>query len=357
MTAPKENGESKTHSNDNYDGSIMEFIERNQIPFSRALLVPLYILHLVSPIARPYTSKFLNTQHVVTEDVSSGLMCDIGYDDIYRVIYWFVVFTFLRSILMEWCFGPFAQHYLKMNKNSKIRFAEQSWSLVYYFASFSYGFYLYYHSKYWYDIDNLYRGWPHDEMTYSFKTYYVASIGFWFNQIFVLNIEKRRKDHYQMFSHHIVTCCLLIGSYYYYYTRIGHLILMLMDCVDIFLSGAKILKYAGWNIACDVMFVMFFVSWICLRHGVYNYLFYHAWTRALPLMDNAKCVEGVIMKRCWSPAVVNTFYGLLLGLQIITIIWMYFIIRVVYRVITGSGADDVRSDSEEDETTTNAAEK
>ena len=37
-----------------------------------------------------------------------------------------------------------------------------------------------------------------------------------------------------MFSHHIITCLLIIGSYYYYYFRIGHLILMIMDSVDIF---------------------------------------------------------------------------------------------------------------------------
>ena len=47
-----------------------------------------------------------------------------------------------------------------------------------------------------------------------------------------------------MFSHHIITCLLIIGSYYYYYFRIGHLILMIMDSVDIF-GSSKMLKYAG----------------------------------------------------------------------------------------------------------------
>ena len=39
--------------------------------------------------------------------------------------------------------------------------------------------------------------------------------------------------------------------------------------------------------------------------------------------------------------------GLLGGLQIITCIWMYLILKVAYKVVTGSGAEDVRSDEDD----------
>lgn len=51
----------------------------------------------------------------------------------------------------------------------------------------------------------------------------------------VINIEKRRKDHWQMFTHHIVTCILLFTSYGYHQTKVANVILCLMDFVDIFL--------------------------------------------------------------------------------------------------------------------------
>ena len=93
---------------------------------------------------------------------------------------------------------------------------------------------LYWDSPYYNNLDQVYINWPNHYMSWEFKTYYLVSMGFWLQQIFVLNVEKPRKDHYQMFSHHIITCLLIIGSYYYYYFRIGHLILMIMDSVDIF---------------------------------------------------------------------------------------------------------------------------
>lgn len=43
------------------------------------------------------------------------------------------------------------------------------------------------------------------------------------------------------------------------------------------------------------------------------------------------------------------FLGLLLGLQCITLMWLIMIIRVVIRVLRGEGADDSRSDAEDDD--------
>lgn len=180
------------------------------------------------------------------------------------------------------------------------------------------------------------------------KQYYLISIAFWLQQCLVLNIEEKRKDHYQMFCHHIITVALMLSSYYYYFNRIGNLILMIMDSVDIFFSTAKVLKYAGFHTLCDIMFYFFFVSWIALRHVFYNYLFYVTWAKSGELMKESRCIPGVEpFRRCWTPGIMNWFLTLLGGLQIITLIWMYLIAKVAYKVVTGSAAEDVRSGEED----------
>jgi acyl-CoA-dependent ceramide synthase len=122
---------------------------------------------------------------------------------------------------------------------------------------------------------------------------------------------------------------------------------MIMDSVDIFLAAAKLLKYSGYNNACDYMFVFFMVSWVVLRHGLYNYLFYQSWHNASSLMSNSECIPGQFQKRCWTPTILNSFFFLLGGLQVITMIWMYLISKVAYKVILGKGAEDVRSDEDD----------
>jgi len=55
-------------------------------------------------------------------------------------------------------------------------------------------------------------------------------------QLFVVNIEERRKDHWQMFTHHIFTSMLLVCSYAFYQTKVGNVILCMMDFCDILLA-------------------------------------------------------------------------------------------------------------------------
>src|ERR1700743_1521191 len=73
--------------------------------------------------------------------------------------------------------------------------------------------YLMYNSPYWMDLAQMWVDWPVRELGGTFKWYYLVQYAFWLQQIFVLNIEERRKDYHQMFAHHIVTCMLIFASY------------------------------------------------------------------------------------------------------------------------------------------------
>jgi acyl-CoA-dependent ceramide synthase len=67
------------------------------------------------------------------------------------------------------------------------------------------------------------------------KGYMLGQLSFWVQQLLVINIEERRKDHWQMLAHHLVTIGLIYSSYRYHHTRVGNVILVLMDVVELFL--------------------------------------------------------------------------------------------------------------------------
>lgn len=330
--------------------SLVAWIDRNQVPITRNFLMALYGADFVGsklnwPRLHRTCSRFLHLLYAMEKEHGKTVY-DIGYHDAYYVAYWVVLLVFMRAILMQHVFNPIAKHIVVIkSRKARVRFAEQSWSALYYTLSFGLGLYLYYHSPYYYNIENIFVGWPHDRMTGLFKKYYLISTAFWLQQVVVLHIEQRRKDHLQMLSHHFITCALVIGSYYYYFNRIGNLILIIMDSVDIFLSSAKILKYSRFPNACDAMFVVFAVTWIILRHGVYNYLFYISWFKSGQLMAASKCgVSAFVHKRCWSDRILNAFLALLGGLQLLSLLWLWMILRVVAKFIRGDNAEDVRSD-------------
>ena len=59
-------------------------------------------------------------------------------------------------------------------------------------------------------------------------------ISLYLHLVFLLNAEAPRKDHWQMMAHHIVTIVLIVASYAYNFTRVGCLIMVIMDWCDIF---------------------------------------------------------------------------------------------------------------------------
>lgn len=342
--------------------SVLSFIDRNQVQIACNLLMTLYASDFMGSkfnVVRlhKHSSRFLHLLYAMEKEQGKTAY-DIGPYDAYYVAYWVILLAFMRAILMQRVFNPFAKHVFRIkSRKARARFAEQSWSVVYYTLSFVLGMYLYVHSPYYKNIDSIFIDWPHDRMLALFKKYYLVSTAFWLQQVVVLHIEQRRKDHYQMLMHHLVTCALVIGSYYYYFGRIGNLILIIMDSVDIFLSSAKILKYSRFTNACDVMFVLFSVAWIILRHGVYNYLFYISWTRSALLLAPSRCGLGAsALKRCWTLPVLNTFLALLGGLQILSLVWLYMILKIVVSFVRGDNAEDVRSDDRDTDDATPGSE-
>lgn len=145
---------------------------------------------------------------------------------------------------------------------------------------------------------------------------------------------------------------------------------------------AKMLKYAGFQTSCDIAFGVFIVSWFVARHVCY-FLVCLSIYRDVPYKMVYGChssVTGEMLSHQQSPAfdtpttpggneilrnimqpfadpggpicynerIRFSFLGLLLVLQGIMIMWFIMIIRVAWNVIKGHGADDSRSDDEED---------
>lgn len=236
-------------------------------------------------------------------------------------------------------------------------------------------------------MKGLWTDWPNREVDDPMKTYVLAQWAFWLQQMIVIHIEERRKDHWQMFSHHVVTVALLSACYSYHHTRIGNLILVIMDVVDLFLpvrlSGclgpdslltdiwqlAKCLKYSGYDKICDLMFGLFVVSWFAARHVIYIMACWSIYADT-PHILTTGCFKGTNENLigpidppdgyaymlepffdskglvCYNEAVKWAFLTPLLFLQVLTIAWFCLVIRVVIKVLRGGAAEDVRSDDE-----------
>lgn len=93
-----------------------------------------------------------------------------------------------------------------------------------------------YNGPHWFNTSQYWIDYPHILISKQMKAYYLMQLAFWIHQIYVIHIEKKRKDHFAMVTHHFITTALIISSYCANFTRIGNAVLCCMDLSDIFLS-------------------------------------------------------------------------------------------------------------------------
>jgi acyl-CoA-dependent ceramide synthase len=312
--------------------------------YSLAVVAGVGALHQLAPM-RQYTDKFLRIQYVNSE----RNIARIGRDDALFVAFWVVSLVLIRAVMMQYVFAPIGRYLKLKTHKAQVRFSEQGWSFTYFLISTAAGLVLLMDTPYKNSPIDLWKGWPHYELNPWFKVYYLVQLASWISQMYTLNIEEKRKDHNQMFLHHIVTCVLVSGSYYYSFTRIGHVILLLMDNGDAFLAAAKMLKYMNYQTMCDVMFGLFLVSWVVCRHALYLFFTYSAATDGTRMMtpDCHYDSDGDLVL-CGSLNVHRTFVGLLLLLHCLILVWFYMIIKVVIKILRGGNAEEPRSDDEDD---------
>jgi acyl-CoA-dependent ceramide synthase len=304
----------------------------------------------------------------------------IGLQDVKLISGFVVFFTAVRAASLDYILKPLAANLGIMKAKTQVRFAEQSYMIIYYTLFWSWGLTLFVHNTPGgiggvEDLPmSLWSGYPQLRLNASFKLYYLSQLAFWIQQVAVLHLGHRRKDHLQMLMHHIVTIILLLGSYSYRRWRAGNAVLVYMDLVDMILPLAKVLRYLSLQRSCDAAFAVFVISWIATRHifflaicwSIYEHVHaqamaygtYSIVTGAMTSNEGGDQIFMNIFQPFLSPSSETVafnanirwlFLGLLLVLQCITIAWLIMILRVIMRMLRGDCAADARSDDEEEE--------
>ncbi|KIM46236.1 hypothetical protein M413DRAFT_308209 [Hebeloma cylindrosporum] len=237
---------------------------------------------------------------------------------------------------------------LRQLNRKVLRFAEQGWSFVYYTIQWSYGLYVHFHlPTRILNPTDLWLEYPHILIAGPVKFYYLTQTAFYLHQILIINAEARRKDHVQMMAHHIITVVLMTASYLTNFTRVGCVIMVLMDCCDIFLPLAKMIRYLDISqFLCDLTFGWFMLSWLVTRHILFLIVIYSTIFEGPTYVEFKWDYEAgyYITKTAFTG-----FWVMLLALQVIQCIWFGMICRVAWRVVTtGNGASDDRSDDEDE---------
>ncbi|KAF9918257.1 sphingosine N-acyltransferase lag1 [Lobosporangium transversale] len=314
-----------------------------------------------------------------------------GWNDLYMVAVWVMIWTALREAAMTFVFIPLGRHFGVGDRNKKnvrkttqtantekklgtkgtvtetvlnnkvqnmqqiyaregklLRFAEQGWLVLYDGCMWTFGIYLLYHSQYLTDTTYYWRDYPKTHLDATMKWYYLIQFAFWLQQLLlaILGIEKRRKDFLEYMIHHIITCLLIGFSYSFNLTSVGHAVLCSMDFSDIVLAACKMLKYMHKDQLADIGFVFFVFTWVLTRHYCYGVII---WSCFVEAPKYATMIWDPSKGMYFTPRILQGFQVLLCSLYTVLMFWLAMIIRVVMKVLRGENSEDVRSEVEDED--------
>ncbi|BFZ01301.1 hypothetical protein BsWGS_04340 [Bradybaena similaris] len=220
------------------------------------------------------------------------------------------------------------------------KFLDSSWRGLFYFAIFWYGIYLHLDKPWFYDTVMVWKGWPHHHVSDDIYWYYMVEGAFYISLLFSLFTDHKRKDFSQMVIHHVATLLLMSLSWINNFVRIGTLVLVVHDAVDSWMEAAKVAKYIGYDRVCEICFFIFMLVWIITRMIIF------------PFRIIRSTLFEAVGEDCLNDDTVGwlTMYSvyniLLCTLQVLHIIWFYYICLVAVDAFRGQMQKDSRSSLE-----------
>ncbi|VWU49700.1 translocation associated membrane protein, putative [Hepatocystis sp. ex Piliocolobus tephrosceles] len=198
------------------------------------------------------------------------------------------------------------------------------------------------------------RGWPYMYINNYVYYFYILQISFWSSCLFYLKFEKKRKDYYVFVTHHISTISLLTYSHMLNFWRVGLVILLVHDVVDILLYLSKAIVYSKsqYKFYLNISYTCFVLSYFFFRIILYSFYV------VMPLSDIHEIriyTNGFVNSHFDVPGVVIQL-GCMWLLMLLHCYWFYLIIKMTHTFIKQSinkeEIVDVRSDDEDEKITT-----
>ncbi|GMH48883.1 hypothetical protein TrRE_jg4243 [Triparma retinervis] len=192
----------------------------------------------------------------------------------------------------------------------------------------------------WKDQNLMYTG-PSEPPSTTVNYFYSVTVGTWITSGFCCRfIEEKNRDWLLMYTHHALTIALICGSYVISMERVGCIILFLHQVSDIVLNICQLCHYLGWDAdhfplhipVAEALFAVNILSWIYTR----LYILPTVCTVSVftVMHDNEYC--GDYSQGRYFCDLLGSF---LCALQVMHVWWLYEMLSVAYKILSGVGAD------------------
>jgi len=247
-----------------------------------------------------------------------------------------IFFTIARIVIQSSTLRLLPFTSLKPDKYRK--FSESVWKICFYGPSWLWCVKEIAVTDWFPDLNAWWSGYPNVEFPLSFQYLYLTELAYYLHCLVTHGfLEVKRGDYWQMFAHHAVAVLLIIGSWTAGYHRVGGVLFLLHDLLDIILESGKLWVYLEYTNVANCWFIALISVWVYCRIYLFGTKLIMGSLAGLPVVGDTRPV--------W-----NALFVLLMVLLSLNVYWWYLMLRVAHRTIFNkSEITDVREDEKKKE--------
>merc|ERR1712012_1045963 len=226
-----------------------EFVIQNHADIV-ACVAMVFVVGLMFQISSPAASVFIALHHNVTvpTEIQPGVFQDVlaytqGPKDIPAIFFYLLIAVVMHAIIQEYLLDK-VNRKLHLSKIKHAKFNESGQLLSFYLISLVWAGDIIYRENMM-NVASLWEGYPHNNMTFMFKFFYITQIAYWLHIFPELYFQKTKKeDMPAKIQYACLYLAFIVPAYFMRFTRVCIVLLFVHYLVEAVYHGCRILSYA-----------------------------------------------------------------------------------------------------------------
>jgi len=226
-----------------------EFVIQNHADIV-ACVAMVFVVGLMFQVSSPLASIFIALHHNVSVpmEIQPGVFQDVlhytqGFKDISAVFFYLLISVVMHAIIQEYLLDKVNKK-LHLSKIKHAKFNESGQLLSFYLMSLIWAGDIMFRENL-FNVSALWEGYPHNNMTFLFKFFFIIQISYWLHIFPELYFQKTKKED---MAPKIQYACLylvfILGAYLASFTRVALFLLFVQYLAEAVFHTCRILAYA-----------------------------------------------------------------------------------------------------------------
>jgi len=215
-----------------------------------ACVAMVFVVGLMFQVSSPLASIFIALHHNVSVpmEIQPGVFQDVlhytqGFKDISAVFFYLLISVVMHAIIQEYLLDKVNKK-LHLSKIKHAKFNESGQLLSFYLMSLVWAGDIIFRENL-FNVSALWEGYPHNNMTFLFKFFFIIQISYWLHIFPELYFQKTKKED---MAPKIQYACLylvfILGAYIASFTRVALYLLFVHYLSEAVFHTCRILAYA-----------------------------------------------------------------------------------------------------------------